>query len=202
MQLSTRGTRKYLSKISHPSLWNSLGSPRVWGQQGEAVTLYLSIVFLLQLLQRSWLCQWRALSSLVTELCVGSRAPLCLTYSGSARTTCWRKVRWWGRWLRVPRLTTTPSASWEMWSRVSITPAAPPTLWAKNRPPCMSCPPDPRCLWPGPHRRSCCSCLCLWGQRSSCWWGWGCWWCRTELCRESAAGQSNLSWDELMLKII
>lgn len=81
--------------------------PPPGGDCGVYSCVFLS---LLQLLQRSWLCQWRAVSSPGTELCVGSRGPRCRTSSGSARTTCWRVLRS-ARWLRAPRLTTTPSAS-------------------------------------------------------------------------------------------
>lgn len=148
------------------------------------------LFLLLQLLQRSWACRWRALSSPGTGRCVRSRAPRCRTSSGSARTTCWRALCS-GRWLRAPPATTTPSASWETWSQANSTPAAPPTHWVKSRPPCMSCPPSPLSLWPGLHLLSCSSCQCLWGQKSSCWWGWGCGWCRAELCRGSAAGGND-----------
>lgn len=141
------------------------------------------------------------MSRLASELCVRSRAPRCLMSSGSARTTCWRASRAALK-LRAPSRPTTLWASWGMWSQASSTLAAPLTRWAESSRRCMLWPPQPGCLWMGSRLLSCSSCLCLWVQRSSSWWGWGCGWFRENLCSNLAAGGNNLLWNNIYVQKI
>lgn len=150
--------------------------------------LFLSV---LQHLLRSWPCWWRVVGSLVTELCVRSRALRCQMSNGSALMSHWR-VPWSGLLLRAPAIHTTVWASWEMWSQASSTPAVPLTHWVKSSPPFMCLPHKLNSMRPGPHLFSCSSCLSLWVQRSFSWLGWGCGWFREELCMASGAVGNNL----------